>query len=155
MNSSESSTKTFETVADSPIVRNSSLQLDHFDEGMDQILDQGLLDRPTGPSVIPQKGGQLREIVSLIRGVALLVLTALVCLQLIYDAQAKLRFPSQVFSLASIQISYFSFQGCEKSNECNEDERCDDCQSENWLKAHVFGPIKDRIHLHHGQKEDQ
>ena len=107
--SSESSTKTFETVADSPIVRNSSLQLDHFDEGMDQILDQGLLDRPTGPSVIPQKGGQLREIVSLIRGVALLVLTALACLQLIYDAQAKLRFPSQVFRQA-FQSVIFHFK---------------------------------------------
>ena len=34
---SESSTKTFETVADSPIVRVSSLQLDQIDEGSDHM----------------------------------------------------------------------------------------------------------------------
>ena len=34
---SESSTKTFETMADSPIARASSLQIDHIDEGLDRF----------------------------------------------------------------------------------------------------------------------
>ena len=82
------------------------------------------------------------------------MLTALVCHRLIYDAQVKLPSLSQVFKSIFLQQFEFLNTGCEKSNECNEDERCDDCQSENWLKAHVFDPIRDRIHLHHGQKED-
>ena len=62
---SESSTKTFETVADSPIVRVSSLQLDQIDEGSDHIF---ITKRDSNSKRLTyndpvKKGGRLQETV--------------------------------------------------------------------------------------------